>query len=62
MKAHWTVYVVEDGRAWRRPVEIGPRGDRTAIVTRGLSAKERVIVYPGDRVGDGVRVQEGGRS
>lgn len=54
----WHAFVVEDGRARLRPVEIGRRGTEAAEVLGGLEAGERVIVFPSDRVEDGVRVRE----
>jgi HlyD family secretion protein len=52
----WTVYVVHDGRARIRPVDVGHRGRVSVEVTRGLDPGERVIVHPTDTVHDGVRV------
>jgi HlyD family secretion protein len=52
----WSVFVVEDGRAWLRPVEIGQRNDQRAQVVSGLHEGQQVIVYPGDTVADGVTV------
>jgi len=54
----WAVYVVEDGRARLRRIEIGPRSGLAAVVERGLDPGTRVIVYPGDLVHDGVRVAQ----
>ena len=49
------VLIVEDGRAVRRPVTIGLRGDGRVEITDGLSPDDRVIpvragIDPGDRV------------
>jgi HlyD family secretion protein len=55
---HWAVYVVESGRARRRAVDLGPRGERTAVVAGGLSEGDQVIIYPSDAVYDGARVKE----
>jgi len=52
----WAVFAVADGRARLRPVEIGPRNGRAAVVLKGLAAAEQVIVYPSDAVRDGARV------
>jgi HlyD family secretion protein len=52
----WAVYVVDGGRARLRHVDIGHIGDRTAEVTGGLAAGDRVVVYPGDQVRDGLRI------
>jgi HlyD family secretion protein len=53
----WGVYVVEAGRARLRPVEIGHRTDTSAQVRRGLEAGEAVVLYPGDTIRDGQRVE-----
>ena len=52
----WGVFVVEEGRARARRVQVGHRGDAEAQVLGGLRPGETVIVYPSDRVDDGVRV------
>lgn len=52
----WAVYVVEDGLAARRSVKLGGRNHDSAWIERGLSAGERVIVYPSDSVAQGRRV------
>jgi HlyD family secretion protein len=55
----WAVFVVEAGRARLRPVAIGHRGESEAEVLGGLAVGERVILYPSDRVREGVRVRDG---
>lgn len=52
----WAVYVVENGRAVTRMVQIGQRTGLEAEITGGLSGGEQIIVYPSDAVGDGVKV------
>jgi HlyD family secretion protein len=52
----WNVYVVRDGRAERRPVELLRRSGRWAAIASGLTAGETVIVYPNDSVRPGVTV------
>jgi HlyD family secretion protein len=52
----WTVYVVEDGRATRRPVTVGHRNGFEAEILSGLEAGEQIILHPGDAVEDGVAV------
>lgn len=52
----WTVFVVRDGRAERRSVDIGQMNDEHAEVRDGLAPGETVIVYPSDRVSEGTRV------
>lgn len=50
------VLVVEGGRAWLRPVQLGGRNGSSAWLTGGLQAGEQVIVYPPATVKDGSRV------
>jgi HlyD family secretion protein len=45
-----------DGRARLTPVTIDKRNQMMAQVLSGLSAGDRVIVHPSDRVSDGVRI------
>jgi HlyD family secretion protein len=52
----WAVYVVQDGRAAVRTVQVGHQSGLEAEVTGGLQAGERIIVYPSDAVADGVKV------
>jgi HlyD family secretion protein len=54
--AEWAVYVVEDGAARLRVVQLGQRNDRFAQVLEGLAAGDRVILHAGDDVADGTRV------
>ena len=53
----WTVFVVEEGRAQVREVDLGQMNDEKAQVLSGLQAGDTVIVYPGDQVADGVLVE-----
>jgi len=54
------VWVVQDGRAHRRPVRTGAQGaDRTEI-TSGLRPGERVILSPPAKLKDGARVNVSG--
>ena len=52
----WAVFVVEDGRARQRWVEPGRRSGMDSQIESGLQPGEFVLVHPGDRVRDGVRV------
>lgn len=54
--ADWAVYRVVDGRARLARVKVGHRNEDFAEVLGGLSADDIVILYPGDRLADGVRV------
>jgi HlyD family secretion protein len=53
----WAVFVVEAGRARRRLVEIGHRGDRQAEVLNGLAEGEQVIEFPPAALEEGARVR-----
>ena len=53
----WTVFRVAGGRAQVTPVKLGARSGLSAQVTSGLSAGDLVIIYPGDKVADGVKVR-----
>lgn len=52
----WSVYVVEDGRAQFRTVDVIRRSGGLAAIGKGLKQGERIILYPGDQIGAGVRV------
>jgi HlyD family secretion protein len=52
----WSVYVVLDGRAQRRPVDLLRRAGRLATIAAGLEPGDTVIIYPSDRVAPGVAV------
>ncbi|MEO6244418.1 MAG: HlyD family efflux transporter periplasmic adaptor subunit [Opitutaceae bacterium] len=51
----WWVFVIDGGRARSREVKIGQSNGIQTEVLEGLSAGEKVIVYPGDKVTDGAR-------
>jgi HlyD family secretion protein len=54
--AEWAVFVVADGRARLRRVQMGRRGEQEAEVLGGISEGEWVIVHPSDRISDGVAI------
>jgi HlyD family secretion protein len=54
----WAVYRVEGNRARLAQLAIGQSTGRTIEITGGLVPGMRVIVHPGDRVSQGVRVKE----
>jgi HlyD family secretion protein len=54
--ASWRAFVVENGRAVSREVKVGHRTSTEAEVLGGLAERDRVVLYPGDRVKDGIRV------
>ena len=53
----WHAFVAASGRAQLRRVEVGRANGVLAEVRSGLIEGERVIMYPGDKVADGVRVK-----
>jgi HlyD family secretion protein len=55
-EGQWAVYKVEDGRAVRQLVDVGQRNGLEAQVLGGLAAGERIVVYPGEAIADGVQV------
>ncbi len=52
----WCVFVFDHGHASRREIEIGRRNDTEAEVISGLATGDRVVLYPSDRVVDGVKL------
>ncbi|VAW10229.1 RND efflux system, membrane fusion protein [hydrothermal vent metagenome] len=53
----WAAFVVEQGRAARKTVQLGLRNTRHAEIRSGLAQGDTVIVHPGDRIADGVEVE-----
>jgi len=53
----FAVFVVEAGRARKRPVDVPHRSNRMGLVAGGLQPGAHVIVFPGDTVRDDVRVR-----
>jgi len=54
----WAVYVREGDRARLRRIELGARNFEWAQVTDGLAAGDEVILFPSDRLSDGVSIVE----
>lgn len=52
----WAVFAVVDERAVLRRISIGHRNSREAEVLDGLGEGDAVILHPGDRIAEGVRV------
>ncbi|WP_363318847.1 efflux RND transporter periplasmic adaptor subunit [Chlorobium sp.] len=52
----WQVFVIESGKAVRKPVVIGLRSAFHAEVLDGLDDGDRVVVHPTNELGDGMRV------
>nr|WP_238400533.1 efflux RND transporter periplasmic adaptor subunit [Legionella bononiensis] len=55
---HWAVFVAEHGKAIRRIIEIKRHNADTAIVANGLKEGEKVVLYPGNLISNGVRIKE----
>lgn len=53
----WAVFVIQEGRARQRPVRIGRSNGLETQVIDGLKEHDKVILYPSDRVRDGVAVR-----
>ncbi len=53
----WAVYLDVKGRARKKKVEVISLGAQEASIKAGLSAGDRVLVYPGDLVRDGTRIR-----
>jgi multidrug efflux system membrane fusion protein len=54
----FVAYVVENGKARQRPIQVGLRtGDGAVEILSGLRAGETVVVEGSDRLADGVEVQ-----
>jgi HlyD family secretion protein len=52
----WAAFVIEEGRAQRRKVEVGHRSGLMAEVISGLAAGEKVIPHPSNDLEDGTEV------
>ena len=53
----WKIFVVDDGRARLRSVEIGHRTGASIEILRGLAPGRKVVLFPSDKIADGVRVR-----
>jgi HlyD family secretion protein len=53
----WATYILRNGRAQLRTVTLGSSSGLEAQVLDGLEEGDEVIVYPGDRVREGLRVK-----
>lgn len=56
-RERWAVFVVDGGRARLREISISKKNDQQAMVAEGLRAGERVILFPGDKIREGMRVR-----
>jgi HlyD family secretion protein len=53
----WCVFVIEDGMARARPVEVGHRNALEAEIMSGLQENEAVVLHPSNDINEGVVVQ-----
>jgi len=53
----WKVFAIDEGRARLRPVEIGHRTGASVEIVRGLTPGTKVVLFPSDKILDGVRVR-----
>lgn len=56
----WRVFVVDHGRAHLRQVEIGHRTEASVEIVRGLTPGTKVVLFPSDKIEEGVRVRSHG--
>jgi HlyD family secretion protein len=54
----WAVFRIDESVARLVPVVLGHRGETEVEIVSGVAAGDTVAVHPGDRVKDGVRVEE----
>jgi len=54
----WAVFLLQEGRAIQLPVQLGGRTPEAVEILSGVGEGDRVVLYPGDRVVDGVRIRE----
>jgi HlyD family secretion protein len=54
----WSVFAVEGGRARRRPVAVGRNNGVQAEILSGIEEGERVVLYPGAELSDGIQVTQ----
>ncbi len=53
----WSVFIVDNGRARRRSLQIGHRNQTEAEILSGISAGEDVILHPSNQLREGIRVR-----
>lgn len=57
-KGNWGVFIVEDGQAKFRSVEVAHNNGVTAEMTNGVAVGDALILYPGPGILDGTKVEE----
>jgi len=53
----WSVFVVQNGKAYRRQVEIGRRNAFEVEIENGLEDGAEVIAHPSNEISEGIRVE-----
>jgi HlyD family secretion protein len=53
----WAAFVVDNGVARLRPVELGQRSDVAAQILNGLTPGQAVVLHPPDTLADGGRLR-----
>jgi len=53
----WAVFVVRDGQAVLRTVEVGQNNGMHAQILKGLAEHEPIVLYPSDKVADGAAIR-----
>ncbi|RUT01743.1 RND transporter [Dulcicalothrix desertica PCC 7102] len=53
----WCTFVIKDGKAVRRLVQVGRRSDFEAEIRRGLKEEELVILHPSEQIHDGSEIK-----
>jgi len=56
-KKEWAVFVIDNGRARHRTVEVGQRNGLSAEIISGLKEKDKVIAHPDDAISDDTRIR-----
>lgn len=54
---NWFVYTLASGRAKLTPVKLGHASDTETEILDGIKDGDEIILYPGDRIQDGLRVK-----
>lgn len=54
----WALFRVENGKVRKIAVRISARSPINAVIQEGLKEGDEVVLYPGDRIQDGVRVKK----
>jgi HlyD family secretion protein len=53
----WSVFVIEEGKALRREVEIGHRSQLEVEILSGIVESEQVVLHPSNQIADGASVE-----